>query len=409
MAETIVVLKDPSMAQEFIDAARHAGMDPQPFPGLTRHFRLPGTGPKTFPLAHHSTVQSFDDGEEKLTSAAVQSVSLNADMTGTGGWAAARLIRRRDPWVPKGAYPRAASFDCRRTGAGVDLYIIDSGVDYLHPEFGGRVNQYWHQSRSYVEAALDGSGHGTHCMALAIGKTVGVAREARGYSMKFFNANSGGDVSNAIAAMGAVLVQYNATADDDKPAVMFMSWSGFNSTIDAAVTDMINAGILCCFPAGNEATDITASVVRPAESDPDTIVCGGIQMNDSAYYTPITSTGEFGTNWSLTDVDILAPAQGTLSARRSTDGGGYRVGNGTSYATPMVAGVAACMLQGYRRMTTRAQVQALRQRILDNATTGALKPQRKKDHTLMQLPDRILYIDPTLEFEQIPGLVPRNP
>lgn len=216
-------------------------------------------------------------------------------------------------------------------------------------------------------------------------------------------------MSNAIAAMGAVLVQYNATADDDKPAVMFMSWSGFNSTIDAAVTDMINAGILCCFPAGNEATDITASVVRPAESDPDTIVCGGIQMNDSAYYTPITSTGEFGTNWSLTDVDILAPAQGTLSARRSTDGGGYRVGNGTSYATPMVAGVAACMLQGYRRMTTRAQVQALRQRILDNATTGALKPQRKKDDTLMQLPDRILYIDPTLEFEQIPGLVPRNP
>lgn len=409
MAKTIVVLKDPSMAQEFIDAARHAGMDPQPFPGLPRHFRLPGTDPKTFPLAHHSTVQSFDDGEEKLTSAAVQSVSLNADMTGTGGWAAARLIRRRDPWVPKGAYPRAASFDCRRTGAGVDLYIIDSGVDYLHPEFGGRVNQYWHQSSSFVEAALDGSGHGTHCMALAIGKTVGVAREARGYSMKFFNANSGESVTNAIAAMGAVLVQYNATADDDKPAVMFMSWSGFNSTIDAAVTDMINAGILCCFPAGNEATDITASVVRPAESDPDTIVCGGIQMNDSAYYTPITSTGEFGTNWSLTDVDILAPAQGTLSARRSTDGGGYRVGNGTSYATPMVAGVAACMLQGYRRMTTRAQVQALRQRILDNATTGALKPQRKKDATLMQLPDRILYIDPTLEFEQIPGLVPRNP
>lgn len=409
MAEVIVVLKSPDLAEEFLTDARAAGMNPQPFPGLPRHFRLPGVSPVGFPFAHHPAVETWDDGEEELTPAATQNVSLTADMRGTGGWAAARVIRRRDPWAPARAFPRAATFDAKRTGAGVDIFIIDSGVEYTHAEFGGRVNQYWHSQSSYAEAELDGSGHGSHCLGLALGRTVGIAREARGHSMKFFNANSGAGVSNAIAAMGAILSQYNAQADDDRPAVMFMSWSGFNSTIDAAVTDMINAGIVCCYPAGNEATDITASVIRPAESDPDTIVCGGLQMNDTAYYTPSTSTGEFGTNFSPTDVDILAPAQVTMSVNRTSAGGGYRTGSGTSYATPIVAGVVACMLQGYKRLTTRAQVQAVKQRLLDNATTGALKPLRKKDGTLFDLPDRIVYLDPMIEFEVIPGLVPRNP
>lgn len=409
MAEVIVVLKSPDLAEEFLADARAAGMNPLPFPGLPRHFRLPGVSPVGFPFAHHPAVETWDDGEAELTPAATQNVSLNADMLGTGGWAAARCIRRRDPWAPSRAFPRTSTFDAKRTGAGVDIFIIDSGVEYTHPEFGGRVNQYWHYSSSYAEAELDGSGHGSHCLGLALGRTVGIAREARGHSMKFYHADSGAGGTRAVAAMGAILSQYNAQADDDRPAVMFMSWSGFLSTIDAAVTDLINAGIVCCYPAGNEATDITASVIRPAESDPDTIVCGGIQINDTAYYTPSTTTGEFGTNFSPTDVDILAPAQVTMSVNRASAGGGYRTGSGTSYATPMVAGVVACMLQGYKRLTTRAQVQAVKQRLLDNATTGALKPLSKKDGTLFDLPDRILYLDPMIEFEVIPGLVPRNP
>lgn len=407
MSQVIVVLTGPDRAEEFLAAARDLGLTPEPFAGLPRHFLVKGQTRATFPLLDHPAVQAVDDDEE-LRPAAAQAVSLSADMLGTGGWAAARVIRRDDPWSTR-PFPRASTFDAKRTGAGVDIFIIDSGVEYTHAEFGGRVNQYWHSSNSYATAQLDGSGHGTHCLALALGRTVGVAREARGHSYKFFNAGSGAGVSNAVAAMGAILTHYNAQAHDDRPAVMFMSWSGFTSTIDAAVTDLINAGLVCCYSAGNEATDITASVVRPAESDPDTIVCGGLQMNDQAYYTPSTATGAFGTNFSLTDVDILAPAQFTMSARRAVDGGGYRVGSGTSYATPMVAGVVACMLQGYRRLTTRAQVQAVKQRLLDNATTGRLRALRKEDGTLFELPDRILYLDPNIEFEVIPGLVARNP
>lgn len=411
MAETIVVLKSPDLAAAFAEEVRAAGLTIEPFPGLPRHLRVPGVAAAAFPFRAHPSVQAVDDGDEELTPC-FQELVLEQNMRGTGGWSAARVIRRRNPWWTPGGgalpFPRTSTFNAKRTGAGVDIFIIDSGVEYTHPEFGGRVNQYWHYRSNYAKAELDASGHGSHCLGLALGRTVGIAREARGHSMKFYDAHSGASVTNAVAAMGAILSQYNTQADDDRPAVMFMSWSDFSSTIDAAVTDMINAGIVCCYPAGNEATDITASVIRPAESDPDTIVCGGLAPDDTPYYTPESG---YGTNWSLTDVDILAPAQRTLSAQRASEGGGYRLGNGTSYATPIVAGVVACMLQGYRRLTTRAQVQAVKQKLLDNATTGALKPRRKitSPYDWFQLPDRIVYLDPMIEFEVIPGLVPRNP
>lgn len=411
MAETIVVLKSPDLAAAFVEEVRAAGLTIEPFPGLPRHFRVPGVAAAAFPFRAHPSVQAVGDGDKELTPC-FQEVVLEQNMLGTGGWAAARVIRRRNPWWTPGGgalpFPRTSTFNAKRTGAGVDIFMIDSGAEYTHPEFGGRVNQYWHYSSSYATTQLDGSGHGTHCLALALGRTVGIAREARGHSYKFFSSGSGAPTSYAISAMGAIRSHYLAQADDDRPAVMFMSWSGFDSTLDAAVSDMIDVGIVCCFPAGNDAINITSTVIRPAESDPDTIVCGGLAPDDTPYYTPESGSG---TNWSLTDVDILAPAQRTLSARRASDGGGYRLGNGTSYAAPIVAGVIACMLQGYRRLTTRAQVQAVKQKLLDNATTGALKPRRKirSPYDWFQLPDRIVYLDPHIEFEVIPGLVPRNP
>lgn len=411
MAETIVVLKSPDLAAAFVEEVRAAGLTIEPFPGLPRHFRVPGVAAAAFPFRAHPSVQVVGDGDKELTPCC-QEVVLEQNMMGIGGWAAARVIRRRNPWWTPGGgalpFPRTSTFNAKRTGAGVDIFMIDSGVEYTHPEFGGRVNQYWHYSSSTAVAELDGSGHGTHCLALALGRTVGIAREARGHSMKFHTTDSGVGVGRTIDAMGAIRLQYLAQADDDRPAVMFMSWLGFDSTLDAAVSDMIDVGIVCCFPAGNDAINITSTVIRPAESDPDTIVCGGLAPDDTPYYTPESG---YGTNWSLTDVDILAPAQRTLSARRTSEGGGYRLASGTSYATPIVAGVIACMLQGYRRLTTRAQVQAVKQKLLDNATTGALKPRRKirSPFDWFQLPDRIVYLNPHIEFEVIPGLVPRNP
>jgi len=412
MPTTVVVVKHASMASEFMAAALAAGYEPQAVAGLPRHFFIPGLRPEAFALADHPTVQIVDDGDAELTPGEIQEVTVAADGSGAGGWGAARIIRRDDPFAPltnAGAYPKTSTFDCVRTGAGVDIYMIDAGCDDAHPEFAGRSLTNWWYSTSYYSTG-DDSAHGTACMSVAAGDTVGVARESRLIPLKFYNAGSGAGTTRAVSALGAALSLYQLSAPDDRPAVLFFSWSGFTSSVDAAVTDLIDAGLVCCFLAGNDAIDITSEIVRPSESDPDTIVVGGIQYGDYPYYLPASRNGAgSGTNWSLTDVDVLAPAQGVLVARRIADGGGYRVANGTSFSTPFVAGVIACMLQGYKRLTTRAEVQALKAKLLANATTARLKPQRKAQppYDWMQLPDRILYLDPRIEFEVIPGLTPR--
>lgn len=412
MPVTIVVIRTPELAEEFLEAARQAGYAPVRVGGLPRHFFVNGVRPEDFALAEHPTVLTIGDGDAELTPADAQEVTVNADGRGDGGWGAARVIRRDDPFDPlrhRGPYPKSSTFECQRTGAGVDVYMIDSGCYEAHPEFGGRCLTQWWYSAAY-DSSSDDSGHGTWCMSAAVGKSVGIAREARPIVLKFYNAETGPGAARGIAAMGAALNLYQMNAADDRPAVLFFSWSGFDSTVDAAVTDLINAGLVCCFPAGNAAVDITASVVRPAESDPDAIVSGGLQLGDYPYYMPASNGGVgAGTNWSLTDVDIVAPAQGVLLAQREQDGGTYSIVNGTSFAAPFTAGVVACMLQGYKRLTTRAEVQALKAKLLANATTGRLKPQRKAQppYDWMQLPDRILYLDPRIEFEVIPGLTPR--
>lgn len=413
MATTIVVVTSASVAAEFVSAARAAGYVPDPVEGLPRHFILRGVSPSDFSLAGHHTVELVDDGDAELRPGE-QQVIVEATGMGHGGWGGARVLRRDDPWDPeknRGNYPKQSTFDCRRTGAGVDIYMIDAGCDDLHQEFGGRSTTQWWSMESY-QNTLDDSGHGTGCMSVAGGSTVGIAREARLISIKFNHGTSdAGTAARAVTALGASLAIYQLNAPDERPGVLFFSWTGFGAAVDSAVGALIDAGMVCCFIAGNDAEDITAAVVRPSESDPDTIVVGGIQYGDYPYYTPASRNGAgAGTNWSASDVDILAPAQLVLLARRSQDGGGYRVSSGTSYAAPVAAGVLACMLQGYKRLTTRAEVQALKAKLLANATTGKLRPMRKiqSPYDWMLLPDRILYLDPRIEFEVIPGLTPRS-
>jgi subtilisin family serine protease len=410
MTNTIVVLKDKAFADEFLASAATFNLVPTKVEGLPRHFIFQNTRLKDLPLVSHFSVEIAEEDGDHLKEAS-QSVSIDTDMSGDGGWAAARTIRRQDPWsaaVQNAQYPRTSSFHTKRTGAGVDIFMIDAGCEYNHPEFGGRVTQYRHELAIYATAERDNTGHGSHCFSLALGRTLGIAREARGHSMKFASSLAGSDVY-AISSMGAIIFRYNQMQADDRPAVMFFSWSGFTAAVDAAVTDMIDAGIVCCFPAGNSLINIDATTVRPAESDPDTIVVGGLQLFDTPYYTPATNTGPFGTNYGFNDVDILAPAQWVRGANRISQGGGYRLGNGTSYAAPIVAGIIACMLQGYKRLTTRAQVQAVKAKLLANATTGKLKPLTMVDGTQFELPDRIAYLDPNIEFEIIEGLTPREP
>ena len=70
-----------------------------------------------------------------------------------------------------------ALFSC--TGAGVDVYILDTGINYDHMVFGGRARFGGYDA--FGGNGSDCQGHGTHCAGLAVGRLTGVAYGANVY------------------------------------------------------------------------------------------------------------------------------------------------------------------------------------------------------------------------------------
>lgn len=388
MSGVIIVARRDADLAALEGRLRAAGYDPRPVEGLPRFFLVDDVAPDAFALPEDPDIETIDDQDSTIEPMDVQQFEVPAGLEGP--WQIARMIRRRPPWNPdRVRLPLDTFFRSARTGEGVDCYILDAGIDTTHAEFSGRAAQPY----NYVGGAGDGSGHGTSCASLAVGATVGLARASLLWSYKFHHSNTGAGATAVVTTIGQLLTHYNGRAGTNRPAVCSFSWGGFTSAIDAAISDMVDAGIVVCCPAGNEMSDLDSTTYRPAESDPDVIICGGLAMNDTPYYR-----GNFGTSWGAS-VDLLAPAQSCYIARRVEDGGAYRVGDGTSYATPLVAGAALCLLQGYARLSGRAQVQAVKQFLKNNATTG-----RRRTAYGMTLPDRIAYHNPDLPFETVSGL-----
>ena len=68
------------------------------------------------------------------------------------------------------------------TGAGVDVYILDTGINYDHIVFGGRASFGGYDAfENEGRQGRDCQGHGTHCAGLAVGRLTGVANGANVY------------------------------------------------------------------------------------------------------------------------------------------------------------------------------------------------------------------------------------
>ena len=73
-----------------------------------------------------------------------------------------------------------ALFSC--TGTGVDVYILDTGINYDHMVFGGRARFGGYDAfANEGREGRDCQGHGTHCAGLAVGRLTGVAYGANVY------------------------------------------------------------------------------------------------------------------------------------------------------------------------------------------------------------------------------------
>ncbi len=234
--------------------------------------------------------------------------------------------------------PLNASYTNTASGSGVIAYVVDTGVNATHVDFGSRVvNGY--SSVGDGNGTLDCNGHGTHVAGTLAGTTYGVAKAATIVPVRVLDCNGSGLLSGVIAGLDWIGQNYTPGS---KVVVNMSLGGGASATLDSAVASLVAKGIAVVVAAGNSAAD--ACNFSPAR------VAGAITVAASTTADGLASYSNFGSC-----VDIVAPGSGILSAwiGSTTE---TAVLNGTSMATPHVAGLVASMLtNGY---LTPAEIEA---------------------------------------------------
>ena len=216
-------------------------------------------------------------------------------------------------------------FESTETGTGVRAYIVDTGIRATHQELSGRVLSGFSVIND-GRGTNDCNGHGTHISALTGGNTRGVARGVSFVPVRVFDCSGNGSWSEVI--QGLDWIRTNAVT----PAVVTVSIRGSASdALDTAIRSLITAGLTVVVAAGNDNVDACGfSPSRVTEA----ITVGASTRNDNR-----ASYSNFGAC-----LDLFAPGDQIESADHLSDTS-VRTLSGTSQAVPLVAGVAANVLQ----------------------------------------------------------------
>ncbi|CAE6427358.1 unnamed protein product [Rhizoctonia solani] len=228
--------------------------------------------------------------------------------------------------LPAGSRANALTFSYTfndTAGKGVDVYVIDTGINTEHESFEGRASFGF---AAQGQPKVDDQGHGTHCAGTIASKDFGVAKAANVIAV--LGADGSGATSDIIDGIQFAM---QSAAASGRPSVISMSLGGGVSRgLDSAVTTAVGAGIHVVVAAGNEAAD--ASTSSPARA-PAVITVGASTITDQ-----VASFSNFGQG-----VDIFAPGQQIISTFIGSTTA-RQILSGTSMACPHVAGMVATIL-----------------------------------------------------------------
>ncbi len=231
----------------------------------------------------------------------------------------------------------------RFSGKGIRIAVLDTGFDLTHPDFAGR--KIVAQSFISNEEAQDGHGHGTHCIGTACGSLqphrlprYGVAYESEIFAGKVLsNKGSGADRGILAGINWAITQGCHIVSMSLGSPVRF--GEGFSKIFETVAERALEAGTLIIAAAGNDSR-------RPYQQDPVShpANCPSIMAVGALnQQLRVSSFSNAGLNPHGGQVDIVAPGEAVISSWPQPQL--YHSINGTSMATPHVAGIAALLAE----------------------------------------------------------------
>ncbi|MFL6845963.1 MAG: S8 family serine peptidase [Allosphingosinicella sp.] len=240
-------------------------------------------------------------------------------------------------------------YQARFTGAGVHVYVIDTGVLATHNEFGGRVLAGYDATTNKL-GTRDCANHGTGVASVIGGRTLGVAPGVTIHPVQVFPCSGNSTVAAMVAGVNWV-AQDRVTAWKNSPVVVnvsFMTLSGPQDTqtslLNTAIANSITVGgIPYVIAAGNALPNkyaVDACTVSPALVGP-AITVGNIKPENDGR----VMDSNYGSC-----VDLFAPGV-RIPAASSGGNKSTGTGDGTSFAAPHVTGVVALYLEKHHDAT----------------------------------------------------------
>ncbi|MFJ9340805.1 S8 family peptidase [Streptomyces sp. NPDC101733] len=268
----------------------------------------------------------------------------------TAPWPLDRIDQRELPL--DGAYTYATKAE------GVTVYVVDTGINTAHQEFGGRARSG--VNTVFMESANDCNGHGTHVAATIGGATYGVAKGVSLVAVKVADCRGDGSLSAILKGLDWMVKDATkgiASITPKGPYVANMSMGGTRShAMDAAVIRAVASGITFTAAAGNDGRNACAG--SPA-AVPQALTVGATDASDRR-----PSFSNYGSC-----VDISAPGVAVTSAWKGSPTALARA-SGTSMAAPHVAGAAALVLAAGTARTPAEVGQALVRAAVSDRITG---------------------------------------
>ena len=233
-------------------------------------------------------------------------------------------INAPEVWTPSGDFSGA-------TGNGTVVAVVDTGVDLDHREFSGRIVQGY-DFVSNDSIADDGNGHGTHVAGTIAGANdgfgvTGVAYDALIMPIRVLDNNGSGYTSDVIDGI------FYATNNGADVINLSLGGGGYSQAMADAIAYATSLGSVVVMAAGNSGG---SSPDYPAAHAVDYgLAVGAVDQNgDMASFSNLA--GDIALDY------VTAPGVNIYS---STPGNNYDSYNGTSMATPHVAGAAALLME----------------------------------------------------------------